>query len=172
VIDLPEDVHQKVFNLFEEIIDESECNHAQGNDMLRVLILQLFITINRLNNVTINNGPASYNQTLLKNFQKLIGQHFAKLKLPRDYADLLYITPNHLNAICKDMVGMQAGEIIRNRILLEAKRLLTNPQLSITEISFMLNFNDNSYFTKFFRKAEGITPEEFRKNTINPSHHE
>ncbi|MDB5015660.1 MAG: araC 2 [Mucilaginibacter sp.] len=172
VIDLPENIHQKIYNLFEEIIEEFERTDVQETDMLRVLILQLFIIINRLNDGRISNGPASYNQTLLKNFQKLIGQHYTNLKLPRDYADLLYITPNHLNAICKDMLGIQAGEIIRNRTMLEAKRLLINPQLSITEISFMLNFNDNSYFTKFYRKAEGITPEEIRKNILNVNHHE
>jgi len=86
---------------------------------------------------------------------------------PKDYAELLYITPNHLNALCKDLLGIQAGEVIRNRILLEAKRLLTNPLLTITEIALQLNFNDNSYFTKFFKKSTGITPEEFRKNTLN-----
>jgi len=56
--------------------------------------------------------------------------------------------------------------LIRNRILLEAKRLLVNQDMSITEISNELNFNDNSYFTKFFKKQTGITPEEFRRNII------
>jgi len=80
---------------------------------------------------------------------------------------MLYITPNHLNAVCKDMMGVSAGEMIRNRIILEAKRMLTNPQLSINEISLKLNFSDNSYFTKFFKKLENITPEEFRKKLLN-----
>jgi AraC-like DNA-binding protein len=63
-------------------------------------------------------------------------------------------------------LGLSAGELIRNRTLLEAKRLLTNPQLSISDISFRLNFSDNSYFTKFFKKTEGVTPEEFRKQIL------
>ena len=79
---------------------------------------------------------------------------------------MLYITPNHLNAVCKDMMGISAGEMIRNRIMLEAKRMLTNPQLNISEISLKLNFSDNSYFTKFFKKLEDITPEEFRKKLL------
>jgi AraC family transcriptional activator of pobA len=76
----------------------------------------------------------------------------------------LYITPNHLNALCKEYLGMQAGEVIRNRILLEAKRLLVSQDITISEISDELSFNDNSYFTKFFKKLVGMTPEEFRKN--------
>jgi AraC family transcriptional activator of pobA len=171
VIDLPENLHQKINNLFEEIIKESENKQAQGADMLRILILQLFIIISRSSESRINKAPASYNQTLIRNFQKLIEEHFTNLKLPNEYADLLYITPNHLNAVCKDILGMQAGEVIRNRALLEAKRLLTNPQLNITEIALNLNFSDNSYFTKFFKKVEGITPEQFRKKILNPDHH-
>jgi AraC family transcriptional activator of pobA len=172
VINLPAELQPQVFILFEEIIKEAGSRKIQSADMLRVLILQLFILINRLNQGSGNKGPASYNQILLKNFQKLIELHYTRLKLPKDYAGMLYITPNHLNAVCKDILGMQAGEVIRNRAMLEAKRLLTNPQLTISEIAFELNFNDNSYFTKFFKKFEGITPEEFRKNTINQRHHE
>lgn len=167
VIDLPDGLNQKIKTLFEEIIKEWESPLIQNADMLRVLMLQLFISVNRFSTGGSNKGPASYNQTLLKNFQKLIEVHYKSLKLPKDYAALLYITPNHLNAICKDLLGMQAGEVIRNRTILEAKRLLTNPQLTITEIAFELNFSDNSYFTKFFKKTEGVIPEVFRKNILN-----
>jgi AraC-like DNA-binding protein len=70
-----------------------------------------------------------------------------------EYAELLYITPNHLNALCKEHLGMQAGEVIRNRIVLEAKRLLVNKNTSISEIAYYLNFADNSYFSKFLKNT-------------------
>jgi AraC family transcriptional activator of pobA len=171
VINLPGELHPRVFLLFEEIIKEAEGKRIQSADMLKVLMLQVFILVNRLNEGGSNKAQASYNQVLLKNFQKLIETHYTRLKLPKDYAEMLYITPNHLNAVCKDILGMQAGEVIRNRTMLEAKRQLTNPRLTISEIAFELNFNDNSYFTKFFKKFEGITPEEFRKSILN-HHHE
>jgi AraC-like DNA-binding protein len=170
VIDLPGGLHKKVKDLFEDIITEYERKSTRGTDMLKVLMLQLFIITERLNKDNTQKGPASYNQTLLRNFNKLIGEHYTRLKLPRDYAELLYITPNHLNAVCKDLLGMPAGEVLRDRLILEAKRLLINPKLSISEIAFALNFNDNSYFTKFFKKAEGITPEEFRKQNLTQYH--
>ncbi|OCX53633.1 AraC family transcriptional regulator [Mucilaginibacter sp. PPCGB 2223] len=166
VIDLPEDVHQQVTDVFELIIKEAALTQAMATDMLRTLMLQLFINISRVQGVIEIKGAASYNYTLLKSFQKLIEQHYTELKHPKDYAQLLYITPNHLNALCKDLLGMQAGEVIRNRVLLEAKRMLTNPQLSIADVALQLNFSDNSYFTKFFKKLTGTTPEEFRKNTL------
>lgn len=106
----------------------------------------------------------AYNHVLVRNFLSLIELNYNNLKLPKDYAALLYITPNHLNALCKELLGLSAGEIIRNRIILEAKRLLVIKGHSIAEIAYQLNFSDNSYFTKFFKKIEGVTPEEFRKN--------
>lgn len=172
VINLPADVAGKVKSLFEDIIKEWENSPAQATDLMRVLMLQVFILVSRVSAGGVNKGPASYNQTLLKSFQKLVEVHYKKLKLPKDYAGLLYITPNHLNAVCKDLLGLQAGEIIRNRVILEAKRLLTNPKLTITEMALELNFSDNSYFTKFFRKTEAITPEEFRKNILKQNNHE
>ncbi|WEA01340.1 AraC family transcriptional regulator [Mucilaginibacter sp. SJ] len=167
VIDLPADQLQVIISLFEKILAEVEKPAALGSDMVKLLMLQIFILINRCGGKSDNFGKQGYNQTLIRNFQKLIEQHYIHVKLPKDYAELLYITPNHLNAVCKDVLGLSAGEVIRNRTLLEAKRLLTNPRLNISEIAFNLNFSDNSYFTKFFKKIEGITPEEFRKKTLN-----
>jgi AraC-like DNA-binding protein len=163
---------QKIINLFEDIIAEAENPGDLSLDLVRLLLLQVFILLGRSSIRGKEKQPASYNFTLLKSFQKLIEKNFARLKLPKDYAALLYVTPNHLNALCNDLLGISAGEMIRNRILLEAKRLLINLDLSIAEISYQLNFNDNSYFTKFFKKYTGQTPEEFRKNTLNNQIHD
>jgi AraC family transcriptional activator of pobA len=173
VIDIPKHLQPQIKNLFETIIHESETNEKQGLDMVKALMLQLFIQISRLNTDNQAKANTNYNYTLLRNFQKLIDQNFANLKLPKDYAELLYITPNHLNAICKDMLGTSAGEVIRNRVILEAKRLLINLDLSVTQIAYNLNFADNSYFSKFFKKYTGQTPEDFRKtNLVKPHHHD
>ncbi|MEO7213578.1 helix-turn-helix transcriptional regulator [Mucilaginibacter sp.] len=166
VINLPHDIHQSVTALFEQLIQESGNINRLGMDMIKALMLQLFILIARQNE---HSNPAitpNYNYTLLQSFRKLTDRHFATLRLPKDYAAMLYITPNHLNALCNDMLGIPAGEVIRNRVILEAKRLLVNLDLNITAIADQLNFADNSYFTKFFKKYAGQTPEEFRKQTL------
>ncbi|WP_345953650.1 helix-turn-helix transcriptional regulator [Mucilaginibacter sp. PAMB04168] len=172
VINLPQAVQAAVIQLFEQLVNESDNAQRMGVDMVRALLLQLFISIGRLGFEQNVKQPNAYNYTLLKNFQKLIEQHYAELRLPKDYAELLYITPNHLNALCKDVLGIPAGEVIRNRIVLEAKRLLINLELTIAEIAGRLHFDDNSYFTKFFKKHTGITPEEFRKEALKSINHE
>jgi len=167
VIQIEASLQQKIVGLFEDIIAESESTDRMSLDLIRAILLHMFILLSRTKIGQTEKQTLPYNYTLLKTFQKLIEKNFATLKLPRDYAELMYITPNHLNALCNDLLGISAGEVIRNRILLEAKRLLINLDLTVAEISYQLNFNDNSYFTKFFKKYTGITPEEFRKTTLN-----
>jgi AraC-like DNA-binding protein len=166
VINLPEELQGKITRIFEEIMQHPIQNNTFRWDIVRVLLLKAFLEIDKH---THTNKPSTipfFNYTLLKNFQKLVEKHYISLKRPMDYAELLYITPNHLNALCKEHLGITAGEVIRNRVLLEAKRMMINQNLSISEISYHLNFSDNSYFTKFFKKYEGIPPEDFRKKSI------
>lgn len=167
VINLPDDMQADVIGLFEQLINESSRNGKLSLDMMRVLMIQLFIATARQSPNSSRVTAPNYNYTLLQNFRKLVDEHYTTFKLPKDYAALLYITPNHLNALCNDMLGMPAGEVIRERVILEAKRALVNLELSITQIADKLNFNDNSYFTKFFKKYAGLTPEEFRHNNLS-----
>jgi AraC family transcriptional activator of pobA len=160
VVEIPEGERAGIRHIMEQIVSEAQENLRMGADM----VVDRLGTAHQQVNVATN-----YNYTLLKSFQKLIEDNYIKLKLPKDYAELLYITPNHLNALCNDILGTSAGELIRNRVILEAKRLLINLELNITEIAYRLNFTDNSYFTKFFKKHTGLTPEEFRKKQINNS---
>jgi len=165
VIDIPEDLQKEIIQLFDQIVAESEVPGRLALDMVRSLMLQVFIKLSRLTLPHQSNNTTPYNYTLLRNFQKLIEKNYTTLKLPKDYAALLYITPNHLNALCNDVLDTSAGEVIRNRIVLEAKRLLVNLGLTISEVADQLNFADYSYFTKYFKKQTGVTPEEFRKQS-------
>lgn len=131
-------------------------------DLIKVLLLQVFLLVNRSISIT-QSQTANNNYLMLRHFEKLIEQNYTKLHLPKEYARLLFVTPNHLNSLCNQLGGKSAGEMIRNRILLEAKRLLVNSTQNINEIAWHLNFADNSYFSKFFKKYEGVTPDEFRK---------
>ncbi len=138
-------------------------NTTRNLDMIRVLLLELFLHIDRrCVNEKTKNIPQQKLLTL-NQFKQLIEKHYRLLRLPKEYAELMYITLNYLNALCNDIVGKSAGELIRDRILLEAKRFLTNADMDISEISYELNFQDKFYFFRFFKKSTGLTPEEFRK---------
>ena len=166
VINLEKDLGLKINELFEKLLIEANETGHSAADMVRLLLLEIFILIGRTVSMPELKQASPYNLTLLKNFRHLIETHYISNRLPKEYAEMLYITPNHLNALCNDLLGIAAGEVIRNRVVLEAKRLLVNPQMGITEVADHLNFGDNSYFTKFFKKQAGITPEEFKKQFI------
>lgn len=162
VLLLKEETQRQIEQIFEKILREQSGNLSSPQLMIATLLLQLFLTVERNDTKTIKEETGGYNSVILRNFQQLIEDNFKTIKLPKGYAGLLYITPNHLNALCKDYLGISAGEVIRNRVILEAKRLLINFDLSVGDIAQELNFPDNSYFVKFFKKYTRTTPEAFR----------
>ncbi len=130
-------------------------------------MLQIFALAGReISSESSGYNKTNYNAVLMKQFVELIEENFKELKLPKDYAAMLYITSNHLNFICKEQIKMSAGEVVRNRVLLESKRLLVNFELSVAAIAMELNFFDTSYFIKFFKKYTNLTPEAFRKTVL------
>lgn len=167
VVQLNSPIREKVYGLFEEMVDRYT-NHAEKDpDLLRTQLLQLFLLVQ--SGVESSRAPhtaPTQKQQLFATWRRLIEENYKTLRRPSEYAELLFVTPNHLNALCQDLLGRSAGEVIRDRVLLEAKRLLTNADMTATEIAYELNFQDNSYFNRFFKKYEGITPDEFRKTHI------
>lgn len=161
VMEVPEKLRNAIQSVFEQILQAGADNEP---DLVRALLLQLFLETDRHIARDGEPGVPQQKQLVLRNFMALINRHYRSLRLPREYAEQLYITPNHLNALCQDLLGKTAGEVIRERVLLEAKRLLTNEQKTVAEIAGELNFPDNSYFSRFFRKYVGQSPEEFRKS--------
>lgn len=164
VLHIPAGGRNGVKAVFEQILEEAAGRNEA--DMIRVLLLQLFLLVNRATGKDTKKAVPQQKQLVLRNFRQLINKHYRRLRLPKEYAELLYITPNHLNALCQDLLGKTAGELIRERVLLEAKRLLTNEGLTVTQIASDLNFEDNSYFSRFFKKYAGVTAEEFRNSLI------
>ncbi|MCE7068505.1 AraC family transcriptional regulator [Dyadobacter sp. CY326] len=166
VIDIVPDIQHDIVSVFEELLLQTS-KGAFREDIIRVLLLKIFLLLEQSRSRAGQHISSVQKNPLIKNFQKLIEKNFVALRQPGEYADLLHITPNHLNAVCKEHLGLQAGAVIRNRVVLEAKRLLINLELSVSEIAYKLNFNDNSYFTRFFKKETGMTPETFRSKSAN-----
>lgn len=80
-----------------------------------------------------------------------------------EYASLLGITPNYLNVLCRKHLGLSALRMIDSRIVLEIKRLLMENEKTKSEIAYSLGFYELSYFSRFFRRMEGVSPAERRE---------
>lgn len=103
--------------------------------------------------------------SVFHSFRVLVEKEYRNERQPAHYASLLNITEKKLNEICKENTGEHVSDYIKNRVLLEAKRLLIHTDHNIKEIAYFLGFEDPSYFNRFFRANTGITAGDFRKST-------
>lgn len=108
------------------------------------------------------NEGTSNNEKVMQ-FIRLVDTHFVQHKNPSYYAEQLHISQSYLNKLCKAHQVLTSGQIIKQRILLEAKRLLVHTKNSIAEIAYSLGFESPSYFNTFFKKGTGASPERYRK---------
>lgn len=106
---------------------------------------------------------SQWSHPLLPAFFEWIHLHFKQRESIKDLAARLNTSPNHLNKIVKKETGKTVSELINELIVLEAKVLLAEPQMSIGQVSHNLGFDDQSYFSRFFKKHTGISPGAYRK---------
>ena len=108
-----------------------------------------------------HHATPSYNHKM-QQFETFLEQFYKTQKSPSFYAKNMNITLKHLNRICKETINQTVTEHITNRVVLEAKRLLINPNYTVNQIADILGFENYSYFTRLFKQKTGITPREFR----------
>ncbi len=138
---------------------------AMAQTLLQVLLLQIQRSIDAQAKKVISKK----NIVIYKKFKNLIDVNFTRNLSVSDYASKLAITQHHLNHVTKEVTGETATDVIRARVMLEAKRLISFTDHSISEIAAELGYFDSSYFAKMFRAHTGISPLEF-KSTISESY--
>ena len=107
------------------------------------------------------------NQTRVYEFLMLLESNFLNVRNTDFYAGKLGISSKRLNQILKDKLDKTGMQIIHDRIILEAKRLIIHSEQTIKEISFELGFSDRPYFSRFFKKQTGESPDSFQKQVHN-----
>jgi AraC-like DNA-binding protein/quercetin dioxygenase-like cupin family protein len=147
---------------FREIINEKEKAGAFQVEKIHALINLIYIELARNYEKKVPSGKASY-LSRLHEFEALIEKNFREIKAAGDYAAMVNISPKHLNRIVKETLGKTSTDVIADRTMLEAKRLLIPGKLTVTEIGYELGFSDKSYFVRFFKKHAGETPMAFLK---------
>ena len=99
-------------------------------------------------------------------FNDLLDKHFTKVRSVKEYADRIHISEKRLSKATANILGKSPKEIINDRVLLEAKRLLVHTSQSIKEIGFQLGFAEPTNFIKYFKLQTGTTPSEFRESHL------
>ena len=108
--------------------------------------------------------PHTRQKELFERFITEVEAHYRKERSIKFYADLLCITPKYLSSVIFKVSQRLAGEWIDDYVMLEAKTLLKSGRLSIQQISEQLNFPNQSFFGKFFKRYAGISPKEYKNS--------
>jgi len=161
-IPFPAREFSQVLHLIREI-EREQCHENKSNEIIQSYLHILLADVQRHldKNITIYNSKKYL--MLFKFFKAELEKHFEENETASFYAEKLRITQHHLNLICKEITNNTATNIIQARSILEAKRLLTFTDKTVSEIAFQLNYNDSSHFAKMFRSHTTLTPQQFKK---------
>jgi len=128
----------------------------------RVRLLALIINL-WVEHVYGSSGITTGGTNLAFKFHLLVDKYYKTQKSVAFYAKELSITPNYLGVICREQYRKSPLKFIKERVLLEAKKLLHSSDKTIKEISFELGFQNLSHFSYFFRTEMGMTPKSYRQ---------
>lgn len=149
-------------DLFRQACMENTKDLPDSQDLIRSFLDIILILCKRLYPEKQDEKMKKGN-LLVKKFKQLIEEKYYENKSVKEYAELLSVTANHLSETVKNLTGRTPTDLINDKLILEIKRMLMHTDLTVSEIAFHLNFTDQSYFSRYFRKNTGVTPNEFRK---------
>jgi AraC family transcriptional activator of pobA len=153
---------KKIEEIYREITEEYHQDQLMKFQKIVSLVNVLYITLSReYIPQTVRESQDLNYLTRLKKLEGLIDKNFRIIKSPEEYAQMMNVSEKHLNRICKTCLNKTVSEVITDRIILEAKRMLVYSKNNISEITKELGYENNSYFSRLFKKKTGKTPLEF-----------
>ncbi|WP_108867086.1 helix-turn-helix domain-containing protein [Aquimarina aquimarini] len=162
LIELNSTEHNKLDQLHKVFLDELGTVDTIQAEMLRMLMARFIITVTRLIKQQNNYSKLGNQVDLVRNFNILVDSHFRKEHSVGFYAKQLFKSPKTLsNNFAK--FGKSPLQIIHDRIILEAKRLLIYTDKSAKEIAYEIGFEDASHLSRMFKKHTSFSPSEFKK---------
>jgi AraC family transcriptional regulator, transcriptional activator of pobA len=140
-----------------------------GFSQYDLLISQLKILLITASRIKMNQNPKAAAEfsgrqqpVVLRHLKEAIETHFKSKHTPGDYAGLLHISPKALAKLCRNHFHKTLTDLIAERIVIEAKRELYLTSKSIKEIAWELGYEDEHYFSRFFKRNAAISPQFYR----------
>lgn len=157
------DCRQKIGILCELILHEYRHN-PERQDIYRHLLSALLAKLEAegTHHLPDDQDARTPQRIAFRNFLRILEDNYTRPLGVGFYADKLNTSTRNLNLVCQKVFGKSVSEIIETRKLIEARRLLLNSPLNISEIGFALGYSEKSYFTRVFSKRTGLTPTDFR----------
>ncbi len=146
-----------------EMIDElmgSQLSHRET--AVTALLRTLLVYCDSTCNVRVADDEKAHHVRIVTQYKDLVATRYAETHQTSDYARMLNVTPQHLNRVTKEILGVTAKDIIHEQLTIEARHALTFSDDSIKRIALQLGFSDPLYFSKYFKRHVGCTPSDYR----------
>ncbi|WP_343617959.1 AraC family transcriptional regulator [Flavobacterium sp.] len=166
---LPEKEVVFIEGIYDQIQEEFVSPDSSQEEMIRTYLKQLIIKATRIWKVQqlgVLNEEPSKEMDFFRDFSRLVEIHFRSKHTVADYAEILGVAPKTLSNKFNRLELSQPNDIIKDRIILEAKRLLGYSSLSVKEIAYQLGYEDPAYFNRLFTNKVGDTPSNFKKKYL------
>lgn len=129
---------------------------------IQIMLCNFFDRFVLKNETTEEQAPKSRKEELFTNFIKLVKDNYLNHRSISFYADILCVSPKYLSSVVHKVSGKYATDWINQYVILEAKSMLRMEDTNIKDVSNHLNFANQSFFAKFFKKHTGYTPKEYK----------
>lgn len=167
VLKLDSDEKNRLLALFHVLTEEFSVRDANQEEMLRILLKRFIIRCTRLARQQILKRQDKQSDIdLVRQFNILVEEHFRTKKTVLEYADLLFKSPKTIANVFHKYSDETPLQIIHNRVIMEAKRMLYFTDKTAKEIGYELGYSDPAQFSKLFKKVTGTTVTGF-KNSSN-----
>jgi AraC family transcriptional activator of pobA len=107
-------------------------------------------------------GEHSRFSEITRGFKEILLNNFKKMKKPGEYADALSLSVPYLNQVIKSSTGFTVSYWIQKMIMNEARVLLSSTLNPVKDIAHELGFPDQAYFSRFFSRIQGFSPQQYR----------
>jgi AraC family transcriptional regulator, transcriptional activator of pobA len=161
VVSVPDESMPFILHLLERLEYAYQNEHQGDINLFSVYLLALFFELSRF--TELEHQPKNSAALLTQRYKNALMEHIYDIQTVADYAGHLSVSQNYLNRCLHATIGKSAHDLLNDMLLLEAKSLLKQSGLSISEIAYKIGKKDHSDFSRFFKAHTGLTPKEFRK---------
>ena len=157
------DIYRKMKSKMQEVDHLFRKEVVQG--YIQVMLYNAFNYFDKLRKADTSHLQSnSRNQEIYMGFIQTVQKNYMRERNITFYADVLCISPKYLSQVIKNVTGRLAGEWISDYVILEAKALLKTKRYTVQQICDMLNFANQSFFGKYFKRKTGMSPKAYQES--------
>jgi AraC family transcriptional activator of pobA len=140
---------------------------AAGTSLLMALLVQVH-RISQLSDSASTTAHYSISRKAqqIEKFRSLLDKHFRTEHALQTYADRVGVSVGQLSRLCREVLGKSSLQVMNDRLIQEAQRELVYTSLPIKQLAAELGFEDDAYFSRFFRKHTGVSPKAYRASAL------